>query len=165
MDRLVDNDTKDFRWRLSKSETRGLLEALFPDSVLFRTSHPITMSDVLNDLRDKKLYGMTKGAEEHWVGLPKSKGENMNMAEESMAMFLNSVLEAVENITGERTYRSSHSFLIIRQHMHDTTVLGNGMHEGLKKSSQDPVFNENRISSSVQMALVQIGETCSSSGR
>ena len=110
MDHLVDNDTKDFCWHLSKSKTQGLLEALFPNSVLFMSSHQITMSDVLNVLQNKKLYGMTKGVEEHWVGLLKSKGKNMTMAEESMVMFLNSILEAVKNITRERTNRSSHSF-------------------------------------------------------
>ncbi|KAF8548133.1 hypothetical protein OG21DRAFT_1565776, partial [Imleria badia] len=67
---------------LSKSETRGLLETLFPDSILFDSSHPriMTMSNVLNDLQDKKLYGMTKGAEEYWVDFLKSKGKNMSMA-------------------------------------------------------------------------------------
>lgn len=99
MDRKVESDIKDFRWKLSKSETRGLLEALFPPSLLFGSQ--LGMEDVLNDLRDNKLYGMTSGMTgESWIDYPKLQGKE---AEAGAAAFLNNILERVEAFTGKKT--------------------------------------------------------------
>ena len=104
MDRLVKNDTKPFHWRVSKSESRGILEELFPDSALFGPSNAkLKIPYVLDHLWDKTLYGVTKGGEEHWAGYPKTKSSNVEV---HMAMFLNCMLDAVEEITGDKMNRS-----------------------------------------------------------
>lgn len=104
MDRLVENDTKPFHWQLSKSESRGILEELFPDSALFGPSNAkLKIPYILDHLRDKTLYGVTKGGKEHWAGYPKTKLSNV---EAHTATFLNHVLDAVEEITGDKMNRS-----------------------------------------------------------
>ncbi|KAI9569834.1 hypothetical protein HD554DRAFT_2037832 [Boletus coccyginus] len=123
MDRLVENDIKEFHWHLSKSESQEILESLFPDSVLFQSKHSsLNMLNILQRLRDKdkKLYGATGEGVERWTHYPKTAAARVNMgtsttrtptgdtAEASMAKFLNKVLEAVEGITGEQTNRRWH---------------------------------------------------------
>ena len=104
MDCLIENNTKPFHWQLSKSKSQGILEELFPNSALFGPSNAkLKRPHVLDHLQDKTLYGVTKGGEEHWAGYPKTKLSN---AEVHMAMFLNHVLDAVEEITGDKTNRS-----------------------------------------------------------
>lgn len=99
MDRVVENDTHDFHWRLSQPESRDFLEGLFPDSLLFGTN---TVSHVLHSLRSQGLYGITGDGEERWASFPETKGKN---AEGHMAAFLNKIVEGVEKLDEHRTSR------------------------------------------------------------
>lgn len=102
MDRIIENDTKHFRWPLSKSESRELLGLLFPDSMLFANSQITGMSQLLKGLRKRGLYARTTAGEELWSGFPNTGEKN---AEVNMATFLNNVIEMIEKIFREEASR------------------------------------------------------------
>lgn len=144
MDPMVENDSKSFRWQLSKSETGGLLEALYPPSFLFGST--LGMEDVLNDLREGQFYGMTSGVEgelESWTSFPSLSGKD---AEERAAVFLNNILERVEAFTGKKTKRSIDIYLIVSIRL--THHSGDGTHSGPQNPLRGHICYASQILSS-----------------
>ena len=104
MDPLIDNDTNGLHWTLSPTESRCLLEAIFPDSALFsHTTGPsewLDMTQLLDLLRNQGIYkrsGKSEGAE-YWHQFSSCRGKS---AELNMARFLNGVLTTVQKAVGK----------------------------------------------------------------
>ncbi|KAI5988016.1 hypothetical protein EDD15DRAFT_2199193 [Pisolithus albus] len=85
MDTLVDNDTQDLHWHLSSPESRRLLEAIFPDHMLFpHTSKCSSMTHLLDSFRGQGIYKRNNQRKpiEQWQQFPSCQGKN---AEKDMA--------------------------------------------------------------------------------
>lgn len=119
MDAIVENDTHETHWELSRDDSDRLLSFLFPDEVLFpkstgelaEKSDHFTMEQVLNNCITKGLYVQavnpdsdsseekpTKDGQKttsHWSGAPKLDAKAPTARKSSLASFFNKVIVAV----------------------------------------------------------------------
>ncbi|KAI5985185.1 hypothetical protein EDD15DRAFT_2374468 [Pisolithus albus] len=102
---MVDSDTAETHWELSKDDGQMLLARLFPDEVVFR---PISMGKlfikkqrnyypmelVFKNLVDKGLYNEREG---RWPGAPNLSAMAATAQEGPLADFFNSVIECISD--------------------------------------------------------------------
>ncbi|KAI5984419.1 hypothetical protein EDD15DRAFT_2375238 [Pisolithus albus] len=115
MDPMVDSDTAETHWELSKDDSQTLLARLFPDKVIFG---PISMGElfiknqrnyylmeqVFKNLVDKGLYNER---ERRWPGAPDLSATAATAREGPLADFFNSVIDCISDAcrTGRPTRR------------------------------------------------------------
>jgi len=107
---MVENDTCETHWELSRDNSDSLLDFLFPDEVLFpkgqgelvKKSDHCTMEQVLNNCINKGLYVPISGfgsSEEkemgYWPGAPQLDTKAPTACEGSLASFFNLVIAAI----------------------------------------------------------------------
>ncbi|KAF8836972.1 hypothetical protein BDN67DRAFT_1014227 [Paxillus ammoniavirescens] len=99
MDPLVENDTRNVWWHLDQTDSRQLIEAVFPGNALFATSNKgqtKSMGDILKLFCKKKLYTGTEVKTQKW--LPQSKCPSLSSRskatrERPLAEFFNTLLQ------------------------------------------------------------------------
>ena len=123
MDTMVENDTRETHWELSRSDSDQLLNFLFPDEVLFpkgtgelaQKSDHYTMEQVLDNCIAKGLYfrtvnpipgsGASKEAFGYWSGAPLLDAKAPAAREGSLASFFNLVVATVNQACAMVTVR------------------------------------------------------------
>ncbi|KAL4071215.1 hypothetical protein V8B97DRAFT_2024097 [Scleroderma yunnanense] len=97
MDTIIENDTHETHWKLSRDNSDMLLNFLFPDEVLYvaEKSDHYTMEQVLNNCITKGLYN----------GAPKLDTKAPTAYESSLASFFNKVIVAINKACATVTIR------------------------------------------------------------
>ncbi|KAI6016325.1 hypothetical protein PISMIDRAFT_99204 [Pisolithus microcarpus 441] len=105
---MVDSNTAETHWELSKDDSQMLLDRLFPDEVIFG---PISMGElfiknqrnyflmeqVFKNLVDKGLYNEQ---EQHWSGAPDLSAMAATAQEGPLVNFFNSVIKCINDACG-----------------------------------------------------------------
>ena len=123
MDTMVENDTRETHWELSRLDSDQLLNFLFPDEVLFpkgtgelaQKSDHYTMEQVLAHCISKGLYiqavdsvsgfSFSEKASNYWAGAPQLDAKAPTACEGSLASFFNVVIGAVNQACAMVTVR------------------------------------------------------------